>query len=99
MYSWITFRSSVPKAAASRRRHHLVLLGADPLEIFCLRRGLDDGTEIGERNRLLVDLHFTDCDQLLDEGSQPEFVEVDVAGRHRLRASICVPWEASRSMS
>ena len=88
-----------PSPAAGHRRHHLVLLGADPFEIFCLRRGLDDGTEIGERNRLLVDLHFTDCDQLLDEGSQPELVEVDVAGRHRLRASTCVPWEASRSRS
>jgi len=73
-------RGSETTAAARHRGHHFVLLGADPLEVFGLGRGLDHRAQVGERNRFLMHLHLADRDQLLDEAAQAKFIEIDVAG-------------------
>src|SRR5690348_8469907 len=39
--------------------------------------GFDDATQVDQTNRLVVDLHLAAVDQVIDERSQSELVEVD----------------------
>ena len=63
------------------------MLGAGVLEQDGLRRFGDRGREVGQRDRLGVDLGLADRDQMLGKVPQPEFFEIGgaVASGYRLK--------------
>src|SRR6185437_14498866 len=70
-------------AAAGGGRDYLEMLGADILEELCLGAALDDMAQIGERDRLFMDLEFADLGELADKIPQPKFVEVHLPALDR----------------
>jgi len=82
---------------AERRGHAAAAAadGADDLEMLRpgilkqarLRRRFDHAADLGECNRLFVDLDLAESDQLLDEPAKPKSVEIDA--RARCHLSLC----------
>src|SRR5205807_2562368 len=71
----------IAAAAAADRADDLKMLRAHVLEQGRLGRGLDHGADIGQGERLRVDLDLAEIDQALDKTSQAKLFEIDtVAG-------------------
>ena len=72
-----------PPPAARHRGDQFELLRTHAPEKRCLGRGLDDGAEPGQGDRLFMYLDLADLDQAIDERPEPEFLEIDTRARHR----------------
>ena len=81
-------RGGVTAAAAADRADDLEMLGPGILEQCRLGRGLDHGADVGERDRLVVDIDLAHADQLLDKAPQPELFEIDA--RHRVPPCLAI---------
>src|SRR5262245_47063183 len=72
-----TERGGNALASARYGRDKLELLGPCLLEQRGALVGFDDRAQVEQRHRLLVDIDFTHFDQLLDETTETEFLEID----------------------